>query len=116
MTTLYADVWTLGYFPMTMGGRVWRPMRAKIPVTGPHDLGKGFEGYLCLGPGGATEVAESTSGAIVGDTLEAVRADIAACDDVDLMRKQCQSATARLTDVVDVEPDDWWRRILKATT
>lgn len=112
MTRIFAEAWTLAYFPFTMGGNVWRPMRTKVEVTGPYDLGKGFEGYLCLGPNGATKVIEKECGAVVGDSLEEVKSDIAACDDVELMRSQCRDATSKLRDVVDVDHDEWWNRIL----
>ncbi len=116
MTKTTRHIWTRGYFPFTMGGSVWRPMTAECEVTGPHDLGKGFEGYLAFGPDGMTKVAEAESGAIVGDTLDQVRADIAATDDVVLMQRQVEAARKEIGfGGVNVTAEEFWRRMRKAT-
>lgn len=112
--TTKVKAWTLGYFPFTMGGRVWRPMVATLACDEPVHAGKGFFVQVAHGPGGATKVIEATTGAVVGDTLEQVMADIDACDDVDLMKRQIEKAHDQFTDPVDVTEAEWWRRILKA--
>lgn len=108
-------VWTWGYFPITMGGRMWRPMATVLDATGPHELGRGFRGFLVTGPDGVTAVAEAQSGAIVGDNLESVRADITACGSCEVMRKQVEYArTEDRSDEVELLPEEWWQRVLKA--
>jgi hypothetical protein len=74
-----------------MGGSVNYVLACDLECTGPHKLGKGYEGYLATAPNGKTFVGEATTGAIVGDTLESVRADIKAAKPA-VMREQVKNA------------------------
>jgi F420-0:gamma-glutamyl ligase-like protein len=107
-------VWTMGYFPFTVGGNVWQPIKAEVEATGPHELGKGFKGYLCTSPSGRTKVAEASTGAIVGDTLIDVMKDIADCDDIEFMNKQVRDATREMKQGHDLTTEDFWNRLEKA--
>lgn len=84
--------WTYGHRPFVMGGDVHYVLACDLECTGPHDLGGGYSGYLATAPNGKTFVAEDTTGAIVGDTLEAVRGDIASAEP-EVMERQIAKAT-----------------------
>jgi hypothetical protein len=89
------QIWTYGHRPFVMGGSVNYLLACNVECSGPHKLGKGYEGYVATAPNGKTFVAESLTGAIVGDTLESVRADIKAAKPA-VMRKQVDDALARM--------------------
>lgn len=92
--TKYATIWryeTAG--PFQMGGPRRRTIAVKVNI---HDyetveLEKGFAG-LVVKEGPAKGIYELTSGGLVGDTVEEVNADILACDDMELMKKQIKDA------------------------
>lgn len=88
---LVRRLWTYGHRPFMMGGSVNYVLACDVECTGPHKLGKGYEGYLATAPNGKTFVGEATTGAIVGDTLENVRADIESAKPA-VMRKQVKNA------------------------
>ncbi len=88
---LVRRLWTYGHRPFVMGGSVDYVLACDVECTGPHKLGKGYEGYLATAPNGKTFVGEATTGAIVGDTLESVRADIAVAKPA-VMREQVKHA------------------------
>ena len=100
-------VWTKQYRPFVMGGDVRRNIRCDLPAEGPHDLGQDYLGYIVTSPGGRTFVAEKNSGAIIGDTLEAVRQDIREGDPA-LMARQVEEATKARDEAVTVEPEEFW--------
>jgi hypothetical protein len=93
---------------MMMGGDVHTPIATRATATGPFPLGQGFKGYLVVAPSGRTFVAESTTGGIVGDTLENVREDIAKCD-----KKKNQmivkANTSRSKDAENMTEIGFWR-------
>ena len=68
--------WTFGHRPFVMGGSVDYVLACDLECTGPHKLGKGQFGFLATAPNGKTFVCEGVTGAMVGDSLESVRADI----------------------------------------
>jgi len=70
-----------------MGGNVNAGIKTEDDVLGPFDLGQGYEGFLFCSPGGRMGIIEGATGGMVGDTLEKVRADIAAADP-EVMKKQ----------------------------
>ena len=87
-------IWTHGYRPFIMGGSCNYILGTTIRnPDGPHDLGGGFFGFLIRKPKGKTCVAEAETGAIIGETLDLVRADIR---DGDRMVIATQMAKARV--------------------
>lgn len=108
-------IFTLGYRPWIMGGSVNYYLAAKVRVTGPHKLGKGFYGYLATGPNGKTKVADATSGAIIGDTLEEVRNDVATAPSIKGMKEQIKEAVAMTKDIYrfEVHPKEFFWKALK---
>lgn len=85
-----AVLWTRGYRPFIMGGNVNAPLGVEIEVL-PVDLGKKFKGYIAVTPKGKTMIAEATTGAIVGTSLEEVKKDIQE-GDLKTMKQQVKDA------------------------
>lgn len=78
-------------------------------LKGPFDLGKGFTGYIATSPDGTkTDVVEATTGAVVGSSLDQVRADIEACEDVSVMQAQVDQAKSWLKDVQMTSEEIYW--------
>ncbi len=105
--TARITIWVPCYRPFIMGGDVNRPVKCEIEAQGPFDIGKGFKAYLVSKPGGRFAVAEATTGAIVGDTLEEVRADIKD-GSAAVMRKQVAESAIQVARAFTVEPDEFW--------
>lgn len=106
-------VFTLAYFPFTMGGRVWRPMACEIEFEnydGPHDLGGGYRGYIITAPNGATFIAEADSGGFVGPSLKMVRQDIENGDPA-VMKQQVEDALRQSKEAEVVDTDEFWRKL-----
>lgn len=105
-------IWTIGYFPFTMGGPLERPVKCDVPVTGPFDIGAGYQAFVAVSPSGKTFVAESITGAIVGPSLEEVRADVASATVAVMtkavMTKQIESAKKQVAIVQTLSPKEFW--------
>jgi hypothetical protein len=103
-------IWSIGYFPFTMGGKVHRPIKTEIEINDNQifDLGKGKKGYLIISPKGKTYVAESETGAFVGSTIEDVRKDILE-GDKKVMNKQIKEAKEQVRMAEKFEPEEFWR-------
>lgn len=86
-------IWKRITQPFVMGGSVNRKAKTEISddLVKPVDLGKGFKGFV-LEHDGKTGVYELTSGGLVGDTLEDVKADIDTCDDPAIIQAQIDKA------------------------
>lgn len=72
-------VWTAAYRPFRMGGDPHAPIMAEADAEGPYEAGRGVSVYVVRSP--LTQqiyIAEEETGAFIGDSLEQVRADIAA--------------------------------------
>lgn len=103
-------IWTVGYRPFIMGGNVNAPVCIETEATGPFDLGKGWKGYVVVAPSGKTFVAESITGAIVGSTIEEVRADVATAAE-SIMIRQIEDAKKRAAEAEAVSADVFWRQL-----
>ncbi len=103
-------VWTEAYSPWIMGGDVHAPLGAMLEVGNKFDLGQGQHGYLIQSPTGELFVAEATTGAFIGPSLEQVREDVASCDDISVMEKQLEAAKLQREKVRVLEPEDFWSR------
>lgn len=107
-------IWTMGYFPFTMGGEVNRPISCEMEVGDSLErLGKGYLGYIVKSPSGKTFIVESTTGGIVGSKLEDVQRDINSAT-AKYLKKQIaeeleHSKTAQL-----VSPDVFWKMLRAA--
>lgn len=77
-----------------------------VEGQGPFDLGKGFNGFVVVSPSGQSFVVEAESGGVVGNSIENVRKDIAACKSINLMLKQivdCKKESKEATTVSNEE-------------
>ena len=102
------EIYCRGYRPFIMGGNVRYTVKCEVEADGPHDLGKGFTGYIVTTPDGRTLVAETTSGGTVGPSLESVRADIAE-GDVRIMSEQIQLSQKEAMGATKVTPEEFWK-------
>ncbi len=73
-------IWTYGYSPFTMGGNVNRPIMTEIGYIEEKSIGKGLLAFSFKTPKGTIRIAESETGAIVGESFEEVKKDIMAAD------------------------------------
>lgn len=94
----------------------FRGLPAKAPVCvhvdaeGPFEVGNGWSAYVVTAPNGRTFIAEALTGALVGDSLEEVRADMASADPIILAQ---QEAMARETGpkAFEIDLDEWWSKL-----
>jgi hypothetical protein len=107
------QIWTWGYRPFVMGGKVHYVLACKIKCTGPHDLGKGYKGYVATAPSGDTVVAEATTGAIVGSSLRQVRKDIETGDPA-VMRQQVKQAAIDMMNAEVTDVKNFWEKTKKS--
>lgn len=104
--------WSMFYFPFTMGGDVWQAAGAEVECDEPI----WFNGHalaVCRGPDGASCVVEFTTGAVVGQDLLRVKADIAE-GDPEVMKKQIDEANKLRKSARKVEVDHFWKCLTKA--
>lgn len=71
-------VWTMAQRPFVMGGDVNYPITTKVEVIEEKAVGKGFKAFAFKTAKGTLRIAESITGAIVGDNFKDVRKDISA--------------------------------------
>ena len=99
-----------------MGGPVRQPVKTDVdPTSGPHDLGQGYEGYIITTPTGNTRVAEAITGALVGDTLDDVRRDVANANP-ETMRDQVAAAAQHFRNAKTLTPAEFWRLMKETPT
>ncbi len=103
-------IWTRAYTPFIMGGDCYAPIICEWPVDGPFDLGKGYQGFLAISPGGQTFVVEAETGGIVGSTVKAVRQDIEVADSV-VMEAQIIAAKQAVLRARTVTSVEFWRTL-----
>ena len=107
------DIWTYGYYPMTLGGPVRRPIKTSVSVGKPADIGAGYSAHLIDTPSGATVVAEASSGALIGPSLDAARADVASANPK-TMAEQIADAIEKRDRASRLEPYEFFRRLRTA--
>jgi hypothetical protein len=101
-------VWNACYRPFLMGGDLRRPIKAEVPALGPFDLGKGYTGYIILHPKSQkTYIAESETGAFVGNSLNDVRQDIEAASE-EVMRGQIAEAKKQMGYAELMTAEQFW--------
>ncbi len=84
-------IWTRAYQPFIMGGDVHAPIGTEVEVGKAVSVGKGFKCHVIISPKGHVHIAEATTGAFVGTSLEQVKADVKA-GGLKVMRKQVAEA------------------------
>lgn len=107
-------VWTESYRPFVMGGKTHVPIGTELTkkqLGRKCKLGKGFFGYVVSSPvTGNTHVIESTTGAFVGTNLAEVRAAIAECTDIEIMKVQIAEGLERKLKVELMKPKEFWEK------
>lgn len=102
-------IWTEAYSPFIMGGDVNAPIATEVEVGEPVVLAEGISVYLITSPTGSTYVAEATTGAFVGTSMEQVRADVEDADPA-VMKQQLEAASERVKKAEMLEPERFWSR------
>ena len=103
-------VWITNYRPFIMGGDVNAPIMCEVEILGEYDLGKDYTGWLFVIPSGKTFVAESITGAIIGNTLEMVREDIAE-GNPQVMEQQINDAKEIVKKAYMGTEEEFWKRL-----
>jgi hypothetical protein len=101
-------IWTQGYQPFIMGGDVHAPLGAEVEVGPIVEVGKGIQVRVVQAPPGKECVAEVTTGAIVGTSLEMVRDDIAVAAPAVILQ-QLEQAKQELLKVRWLTAEEFWR-------
>lgn len=86
------QVWTMGYFPFTVGGSVHQPIITEVEVIEEKRIGKGFKAFSFKTPTGTTRIAESVTGAIVAASFDEVIRDVAQSKKVVILEQIAESA------------------------
>lgn len=103
-------IYTAAYRPFVMGGRVNYFICTEVSATESVELGRGVWVRLVTTPRGETRVIESSTGAIVGNTLEEVRADFASAEP-DVVSKQIEQARIDSEEAEYLTPEEFWNRL-----
>lgn len=102
-------VWTEAYTPFIMGGDVNAPIATEVEVGEPIHLDHGIIVYLVPSPKGEIFIAESTTGAFVGTSLEDVRQDVATANPQE-MQGQLAKAKERVKRATVMDKEKFWAR------
>lgn len=100
-------IWTMGYFPLILGGNVWQPICIETEVIGPFELGEGYKGFVATAPNGKTFVAEERSGGLVGPDIKTVREDINT-GDKSIMEQQVLDSIEKGKNARELKPEEFW--------
>lgn len=104
-------VWTRGYRPFILGGNVHAPLATDLEVHKAFKIGRGLSAYVVINPvSGQTHVAESTTGAFVGDTIAAVRKDMEDADPK-VVKEQMKWAAKKAKKARVVSTEEFWRHL-----
>jgi len=99
-------VWTEAYMPFRFGpphGLIG----TEVEVGDPVSVGADVEVYVVPSPGGVIHIAEASSGAFVGTSLDQVKDDIKT-GDPKLMKKQMREALELIPTVRVLSNDEFW--------
>ena len=106
------EIWTWGYFPFSMGGSVHRPIKCAVSedhLSGPCDIGQGYQAYIVTSPAHLTYVVEASTGALIGPTIEDVRHDIE-YGNPEFMAQQMIESAKNLTKAQLLSFDEFWEK------
>lgn len=107
-------IWTRAYRPWILGGDVNAPVYTEVEPTSEHqDLGKGYQGVTVVSPSGKTFVVETSTGGIVGHSVEDVRNDVMAADDT-VLKRQIENESLNAARAEPVTVDEFWRLLRAA--
>lgn len=101
-------IWTEAYSPFIMGGDVNAPICTEVEAGEPIDVGRGIQAYVIASPRtGKVHIAESTTGAFVGSSIEQVRQDVESADP-EVIKQQLASAAERVKHARPLSPEEFW--------
>lgn len=96
-----------------MGGDVRYVLAAKVKVTGPFPVGKGFKVYKAKSPFGKTFLVDTKTLGICGESLTQVKEDIKTATMADCKLSQKQAADYyKSHDIVVKEPGYFWAKMM----
>ncbi len=101
-------VWTQASRPFIMGGNTNAPIATAVKPVQEKNVGKGFAAFSFLTPKGTLRIAESSTGAIIGDTFEGVKKDIKE-GSKEVMQKQIADAKVMVKKAVKLEPTEFFK-------
>ncbi len=109
-------IFTLGYFPFTMGGTIWRPISIEAEPLSSHTQ-DGVTLCVFRNPiSGKFHVAEELSGGMVGHgtsesgALASTLQDLADADKK-IVKEQIQDAIKQSQEAKELVPEEFWRRL-----
>lgn len=101
-------IWTMLYNPFVMGGDVNTPIATEIGYQEEKDIGKGLKAFSFYTPKGVLRIAESATGAIVGDSFESVKADIKSSS-IRIIRKQIKLAKVQASNAHKLSKEEFFK-------
>ncbi len=103
-------IWTEAYRPFILGGRVNAPIITQVKISEPPvALGGNISVHVIVSPvTDKTHVAEASTGALVGDSLDQVRKDFESAD-LKVIKGQLKEARKRREQCDPVTNDEFWR-------
>jgi hypothetical protein len=109
-------IWTEAYRPFIMGGDVYRPVATEVEIGHLHivEAAPDIRIVELTSPYGTQHIAEVTSGALVGNSMNSVLQDIAVAEPA-MMARQIADAKVRGRRADNVEPDVFWRLLSRDT-
>lgn len=103
-------IFTLARNPFAFGNRTY-PIATEIQDPEWTPLHKGFYAAAIIDTRGRSHVVEKESGALIGNTIEEVNADIDACDDISIMQQQVEKAKEQCKEAQVLPQDEFWNRM-----
>lgn len=102
-------IWTRAYRPFILGGNVHANMATELVLTTkPIKLGKGITVYEIQSPHGTTHIAEASTGALVGTSLQQVKQDLAEADPK-VVKQQLEEA--QQVDKYHCSNEEFWKAL-----
>lgn len=106
-------IYTRSYNAFRMGGDPHGFIKTKVEVGDPVELSGGIKVHEICSPDGSTYIAEAQSGAIVGHSLDAVRADLAEADPA-IVAAQLAEAQESVAKAEVLSNTDFWSKMARA--
>lgn len=101
-------IWTEAYSPFICGGDVHAPISTEVYAGDPVGIGMGVGVYVVVSPvSGKTYICETITGAIVGDSIKQVKADVASADPA-VLAEQVAHAEERVKDARCISNEKFW--------
>lgn len=86
------------------------PVCVHVEADGPFDIGNGWSAYVVTAPNGQILIAEAKTGALVGGSLDEVRADMAKADP-EVLSEQEAMIREHGPKASEIALDEWWLKL-----